>query len=494
MIHINMDTLFTGNTKMGYTGPKFEPLKNLSLKDSVQLITRKLIDDFCIENNLIASEFVLNILDLYQDYVHTKGNIESRGIIQLYTVYFVLHLISAYWSAIIAVKKDLLSNFNQIIDSMVISRGNVDGIDKKRNNITTQLEQAYNSLESILLPHGKSHTTTGIKYFLFKHPVSVNWKYYDTILYHSLMLLLVLFNMIYTLKSTSKFDKHRQKKLQLYIYDKKQHSKINKKVFPQLFLLYAFMLQHSSRKPYNKTIDVEKSMEAEGAKFKNNANSKSKEVKEENRQKKYNQIENDIHGINHTSTKNDNTRTMGIYSILDILFQLMYHHPFPFDASQLESKTKKALDNHPVNLANQQKAQLLSGKMNKKDSDDFFSSFDKEQFEVMGEIGNYLQGLYGMGSKGLNELKQKQCYYDRYGKKKCKMFSFAEKTTLGALKMSGSKNLYRKASRNFSARNRDYSRYYRTQKRRQYMNNFGNGMRRRTRNVSTRDRNTFNGY
>lgn len=487
---MNIDTLFAGNTKKGYTAPKFEPIKGLSLKESVQLMTRKLIDDFCEENNLIPSEFVLNILDLYQDYVHTKGEIESRGIIQLYTVYFVLHLISAYWSAIIGVKKDLLFNSNQIIDSMIISRGFVDDISTKRNNITTKLTEAYSSLESILLPNGKSNITTGIKYFLFRHPVSVNWKYYDTILYHSLILLLVLFNMIYTLKSTKKFDEARQKKLQLYIYDKKQHNKINKKVFPQLFLLHAFMLQHSSRKPYKKTINVEKSMEAEEAKYKNSNNSKSKEVKEEDKQKKYNHIENAVRGVNHSEPDEQNVRTMGIYSILDILFQLMYYHPFPFDASQLVSKTKKEQKNHPVNMANQQRAEFLKSKMSNKGSQDYFSSFDKEQFEIMGEIGNYLELMYGMGKKGIKGMQEKQCYINREGQKRCKMYSFAEKATLKALRFSGAKGLHGKASRIFEDRNRGHSAYWKTQKR----NNMTSRGRNMVNNMSRRGRNSYNRY
>lgn len=469
MNNINTGTLYSGNPKIGYISPKFDLPKNLSLKESVQLITRKLINEFCKNNNLIVPDFVLNVLDLYQDYVHTKGEIESRGIIQLYTVYFVLHLVSAYWSAIVAIEYDIRVNKGNIINAIAEPKAALNMTTPftsgMRDDIIEKSMEAYKLLKPILTPGKNKNITIGIKYFLFKHPVGINWKYYDTILYQCLILLTIIYNMVYTIKSVANFNKRIQKNIQVYVHDKdkKRPDVMKIKVFPQLFLLHAFMIQHGSRQPYTKSVDMEKAVKKEDAKYKNNVEIVNSSKNEEN-QKLYNTVENSLHGINRTDETDKDVKTMGIYSILNILFQLMYYHPFPYDPSQLESKTKKALKNHPVNAANQQRQLQVKATVPKGDSSDYFSDYDKEQFQIMGEIGNFFTMGYGQVKGSIRELSRPHCYKTMTGRKKCALNQFAEKMTLKALKKSGSKKLYNRARKDFGERNRGLTKYMRTQK------------------------------
>lgn len=466
---MNNTVLYAGDTSKIFISPTFEPIKDLSLNESVQLITRKLIKEFCETHNLIVPNFVLNILDLYQDYVHTKGNIESRGIIQLYTVYFTLQLISAYWSAIISIKSDLLSNLDKIIDSIIspktIFKKNIQLTTQMRYDVIEKITEAYKSLESILVPNGNSNITVGIKYFLFNHPVNLNWKYYDTILYHSLILLTVIYNMIYTLKTVANFDKERQKTLQLYVYNKKQNIKHEKKIFPQLFMIYGFMIQHSSRQPYVKNIDVEKKMKAENAKYNvEKLNTNKQTNKQTNEQELYDQIENNMHGINHMNSKDKDIKTMGIYSILNVIFQLMYYHPFPYDVSQLKSVSLKTLNNHPIALANQQKQQQLKT-MSKSDMSDVFNEYDREQFEVLGEIGQFFQTSASQLSGITSELGKSHSYKDFTGRTRHKLNKYATNLSLKALANVGSKDMYDEASFEFAQRDRSLRNYMSNQNR-----------------------------
>lgn len=433
-----MDTsmeLLSGDSKKIYTGPILQESKQHKISDSHDTISYAITNEFCTRHNLLVPSFVENILDIYSDFTTLKSNVESRGIMQLYTVYFLLHLISSYWTGIMGVKDNLLNNRNKITNYIMERKQAMLGQNfnpvtgAMKNSLQNDIKNAYQFIESILSPKMKnSNITIGIKYFLFQHPVNINWKYYDKIVYNCLILLVINYNLIYTVKTIKNFDEKSQKEIQKYVYDQGNKSNIiNNKVFPQLFLLFSFMAQHSSRKPYKKDLDVESKMKNEKTKYNSiSQNNVSNNVSGEQKQKLYNQIENEIQGTenNDDNSPETKTQTIGVYLILDIIFQLMYYHPFPYDASMLSNKSKS----HPVDSANQQRKQELEDGGVK-----FTGDLDNEALEISADVMKFVSETTDTLIDTYHALgNQNNCRMIR-GRKRCKLNPVAEGIATGTL-------------------------------------------------------------
>jgi hypothetical protein len=452
------------NNRVGYISPKFEPIKDLSLRESIQLITRKITIEFCKKYNLILPNFILNILDIYQDYTNTNGQIETRGIIQLYTIYFLLMTISSYWSALTDITSDLLANKDNILKSISVPKPGLKNNSEGRINISeikNKLASSINSLKSILTPYKESNTTIGIKYFLFKHPININWKFYDTILYHCIILLTIIYNLVYIIKTVNRFDKKQQEKIQLYVYNKKNiRQEVDKKVFQQLFLLFGFMVQHGSRIPFTKEYNIQDVYltEKDKEKDKDNKTIHNHKSKAENNQQLFNHIENKLQGVNSIKTSTD-FKSMGVYTILTTIFKLMYYHPFPFDPLLLEKKLSKNLEQHPVNIANQTRASQLY-KIPKSKKFKWMSKEDTEYLSVLGEISDFFGDTLHIASEGLEMMGREKCYIDEKGKKRCNMNELGQIAMMKALKSSSSSSsLEHTMIDEFNRRNRETERY-----------------------------------
>jgi hypothetical protein len=454
------EVLSTGNNKIGYISPTFEPIKDLSLKESVQLITRKITIEFCKKNNLILPNFILNILDIYQDYTNTSGQIESRGIIQLYTIYFLLLTISSYWSAITNITNDLLVNKDNILRSISIPKPGLRNNNENTiniNKIKEKLKNSINSLKSILTPNKESNITIGIKYFLFKHPININWKFYDTILYHSIILLIIIYNLIYIIKTVNRFNKKQQEKIQLYVYHKKNiRQEVDKKVFQQLFLLFGFMVQHGSRTPFTKDYNMEEVYKKEKEKETKTNN----KLKTKNNQQLFNSVEDKLQGIN-TSKNTTEFKSMGVYTILTTIFKLMYYHPFPFDASLLEKKLSKDLQQHPVSIANQNRNSQVNKIPKAKQVESMFEQ-DKEYLDVLGDLSKFFGDTTHMAIQGLEMAHSNDCHIDEHGKKKCNMNKLGQMGMKRAFKHSGPSKLRATMSNQFALRNEELRKYSNT--------------------------------
>ena len=128
-----------------YTEPPKKPISEVT-----KIINNRLIN-FCQNHNLILPNFIRNLLDIYQDYPNTKGQVESRGIIQLYTVYFILHLISAYWYSIKNLKNSLVSGrkhntniITHLLGKKGVNTGKYESMTREmRKEITKEIDETY---------------------------------------------------------------------------------------------------------------------------------------------------------------------------------------------------------------------------------------------------------------------------------------------------------------------------------------------------------------
>lgn len=438
--------IFTNGTEVGYLSPKFNIEEPIGLKQSIQLITQKLINNFSDKANLETPGFINNIIEIYQDTINTHSLLESRGIIQLYTIYYLLHLISAYWTGIQDIRQDLTTNKNGILNIMIshqkILKNKKNTIDTKDvNSLMTTIKDAYNVMDIVLNPHKSKDIKipTGIKYFLFRRPVNIDWKYYDTILYYGLLLITTIFNYVYLLKTTPKLDKKNETKLKKYIYNKtNKHPKLDIKPISQLFLLYAYINQHSSRQPYAGKISMKNSINKLNNTNNTNIKNNSKETIDE---ELINEVNNSLNGI--SSQTNYGSQTIGSYSILNAIFQLMYYHPFPYDAKLLKKFQKNpavvANGNHPINVVNQTHQNNLKKEMGNKKHTSIMTADDEENLEILQDIGDTFFGVAKTANKFKHISKPPKCKIDKHGKKKCGLNPNI-KTTLSLL--SGRKSRF----------------------------------------------------
>lgn len=369
------------STNIGVIPTNPKPIAKKTPSESVHIINKKLLKDFCQKYNLIVPNFAKNILEIYQDFTNTKGKVESRGIIQLYTVYFVLHIISAYWYSIKNIKMYLVKDKNNII-THILGNKNKGVKNNEFKSITSQMikdfktdiNKVYEYMETLLTPHNpSSNITISIKDFLFKQPVNVNWKTFDTMLYNSLMLLIILYNLAYIIKL-----KKTDKSIKEFLFNV-ENNQTNEKVIHQLLLIFYFMIQHSSRAPYSGDINVKKSISQE-FKQKNTHNNINKQ------EELYNTIQNSLHGINHNNSDKE-IRTAGMFTILQLIFKLMHYHPFPFDAKLLHKKGKLDNNDEYITIRRKKGEDPTTGEFK------LTGEHDNEALEIAGEIGTALQGF-----------------------------------------------------------------------------------------------------
>jgi hypothetical protein len=453
------DKIFNNGSDIGFISPRFQTVNDPSLKQSIQIITKQLIDDYAISNRLIIPGFVYNIIDIYQDNVNTDDTIESRGIIQLYTIYFILQLISAYWTGVQHIRYDLINNNHNILDLIVAhhkpeisSSQNINTVNS--NSIKNKINDAYNVFDILLNPQKKKDIKIpiGIKYFLFKRPVNIDWRYYDTILYYSLILIITIYNYIYFLKTLPQLDKHNEKKVKKYLYhNSSKHPKLNTKAVGQLFMLFGFIKQHSSLAPYTNDISMEKTIKTQKSKNESNQNKldNQKEINDE----LINNVENTLSGLKPNNINNETFRkkhTIGSYSILTIIFKLMYYHPFPYDSKQLKQYQK-----HPIVTANNTREQQLKHKMGQENYNNLMTNSDKEAVEIMGEITGFFTGA-ATQVENLNKFarfQRKSSYTDKNGRKQTALNPMIKQMMSSSIKRSTSPNIYSHAQKIMNQQN-----------------------------------------
>lgn len=341
--------LFKDNSiDQGMLVPKFPELEPKTFQHNIQHISEVLITDFAEKNNLIVPGFVYNILSIYRNYTRTENLVEVRGIIQLYTVYFVLSFISAYWTPIMKATEDFITH--KIFENLRIHpKPNIVIPDNVEDNSTVDnMRHIYNLgiklLKEILDPLNKFSDIgipASIKDFLFKHPVNVDWKLYDVTLFYSLIVIIVIYNYVYFLKTLSQTkNKPFVNKLQKKLNSRKRNStEVNIKYVGQLFMFYGFMRQHMSTEPYGKEFNINNTLK----KQKKTNNNRKKSMF--NNQNNINTISNNLSGLNRPNNTNTNTtpkQTMGSQLLLEKIIKLMHLQPFPYDPKLLR-KFKKGM-------------------------------------------------------------------------------------------------------------------------------------------------------
>lgn len=399
-----------------------KPLPDPKLSKTLQKIVKNLVDKFAAKNHLIVPGFIHNIITIYQNNLLEHQLAESRGVIQLYTVYYLLHLVSAYWTGIEYATNHLVNNNAGIIDKLIrhpkFSRPKNPVLETESANINSIQETMKKTSEFLKMILFKKNTNQSkipiaIKYFLFQHPVNVDWRFYDTIIYYTLVLLIAVYNYVYLMKTINRLKAQDQKELQkLFHSDYTTHEKFNKKPIEQLYMLFAYIRQHASLNPYTADISVNNTYKKMGHTQESFVGGGQDETNNF-----HDQINNEVAGYKPEENDYNNEartkHTVGSYSILTTIFKLMYYHPFPYNPKMLKKHTK----NHPIVSANNRQMRYKKQTLGQDGYQRLLSAGDREMLTISGEIKGTFTQAYSYTSGFIGSLTP-ETYIDSTGRKR----------------------------------------------------------------------------